>query len=376
MWAVSARYLQAVRTSHAIVSTAVHRDPFTGILTPLPIEDGQVVEDSTSAPRRVLTLTVPPTEGLWDVLSAPGGEITVTKAVRFIDGKLEVVPQGVFIVDQDAIDYRPDGTTQCTCPDRWLKVQRNRFSIARSSIPSNTVWQEIKRLVEGGFPNGTFPGWAQLDQSATGKVGPLIYDDGDRAAAAAKMASDHSLQVFFNREGKAVLRPTPVLTDNSTPVFTIDDGGVQVSASRTRDMSTVRNAVVVTSSATDIVLAPQVVENNNPDDRLSTAGPLGFVPAYYDSPLFRTTAQMYATGQTQLRLQLGVAQQLSLESAPNDALDADDVIQVNLPRIDRTTPRPIELHILDTVTTPLLAANTQAHQTRSTRPPSTTEGSS
>lgn len=378
MYPVSARYLAAKRTAHTVIPSAVHVDPFTGAGTSLPIVDGAVTIDSTAKIRRTLALAVPNTQALWDILAVPGGEITVTKATRFIDGVTETVPLGVFIVDQDTIGYGTGDTITLTCPDRWLKVQRGRFGVTRSSVKTNTVAQEITRLMQGAWGGGyPFPGWASTTATVGTKVGPLLWDDGDREKAILDLCTAHSLEVFFDATGLAVLRPVPILTTNSIPVWTVDagEGGVQISASRSRDLSTVRNAIVVTSSATDLHLAPQEVKNVDPADPLSTLGPLGYVPGYFASPVLRTTAQMLAAGKTLLRSKLGVAQQVTLEAAPNDALDAEDVILVRLPRIDRTTTRPDELHMLDSLTVPLSVTGTQPMQTRSTRPPSDAEGS-
>jgi len=79
------------------------------------------------------------------------------------------------VVDQDAMGYGPGDSITLTCPDRSLIVQRNRFGVARSSVPGNKVWQEIQRLVEGAWPNAVFPfpGWSQLDTSASAKVPAL-----------------------------------------------------------------------------------------------------------------------------------------------------------------------------------------------------------
>jgi hypothetical protein len=326
-------------------------------------------------------LTLPPTQRLYDALAAPGGEITVTQTIRYIDSSTETVPLGVFVVDQDQIGYAPGDTLTLTCPDRWVIVQRNRFSAsARSSVPSNTHYQEIQRLVEGAWPNVAypFPGWASLDTTATTKVGPLLWADGARDAAVTGLAGSVALEVFFDQQGKAVLRPVPVLTATSPSVWTVNPGdqGVMIGANRSRDRSRTRNAVIVTTSATDIILAPGEKKNTTSSDPLSVVGPLGYVPFYYSSPTIRNATQRDAVAVSLLSKQLGVAKQLTLEAAVNGALDASDVISVPLPRTDESLPRPVELHIIDSGTVPLLPTGTQTLQTRSTRPTSDDSGGS
>jgi kumamolisin len=377
MQARTARFDTAVRNSQTKISTAVHQNLVTGDSTTLTIEDGSVTIDRTSAIRRTLTLTVPSTQATWDALDTVGGEITVTQGFKYTDNTIETVPLGVFVVDQDQIGYGPGDTIQLTCPDRWIKVQRNGFNAAsRASVPSNMAWQEIKRLVEGAWPGGTylFPGWAtgSPGTSATTKVGSLLWDDGNRESAINSIAADNSVEVFFDATGLAVLRPIPVLTSTSIPVWTVAAGqaGVMVSADRTRDRSSVRNAMIVTTSATDVTFNPVEVKNTTVGDPLNVAGPLGYVPMDISSSTLRNSAQAGAYGYTQLALNLGIAKQLSLEAVGNPAQDAEDVILVVLPKIDANTSRPNELHICDTVTTPLVPSGTQAISTRSTRPAS------
>lgn len=374
---VSARYLDAIRHSHAKVASAVHHNLVDDTDTTLAPKDGTVTVDVTSNVRRTLSLNVPTSEVTWDALDTEGGEITLTRSVRFTNGELEPVPLGVFIVDVDEIGYGPGDTITITAPDRWGKVQKNTLPPSgRASVPSNAAWQEIQRLVEGAWSMAyPFPGWSLLDESATTKVGALLWDDGNREAAILGLCTDNSLEVFFDASGLGVLRPIPVLDDDSIPVWTVDAGtaGVMISADRSRDRTRVSNAIIVSTAATDVTFPPQEVKDTTSGDPLAVAGPLGYMATEYSSPSLRNSAQARAAGRTMLARTLGVAKQLSLESVQNDALDARDVISVILPKIDRNTERPTELHIIDTITIPLAPSGTQQIATRSTRP--STDGS-
>lgn len=376
MYAVSAKYLAALRTSRTVITTATHRDPFTAVQTVLQIEAGSsVTVDVTAMVRRTLNLNLPSLQSTYDILSVPGGEITVTQGIRFIDGTVETVPLGVFCVDQERMNYRPDGQITLTAPDRYLQVQRNRFGLSRSSTASNTGSQEIKRLVEAAWPNGgfPFPGWAASNPylGATTKVGSVVWDTGDRAAAIEEIAKANSLDFRFNASGLAELQPIPILTQASTPAWTVDAGvsGVMLDGDRTRDMTSFGNAVIVSSSATDVIVVPQEVKNVHavPGDPLSTLGPLGYRPRYYTSPYIRNSAQAIAAGKTILQKVLSIAQQLSLTAVPNAALDGWDVIDVILPKGDFGTVRPTERHMIESLTVPLTPEGAQSITLRSTR---------
>lgn len=371
MWPVSADFLLAVRYPYDRGARATHRNPVTGILTDLPIEDGQVTVDATSRVRRTLNLTCPPQQGLWDVLDAAGGEITVTQTVRFPNHTYQSVPLGVFPVDQDRIGYGPGDTIQLTCPDRWARIQRGGFTLNRASVPTNMGWQEIQRLVEGAWTGSVpFPGWGQLDTTATTPVGTLFWSDGSRETAITQIADANSLEVFFDPAGLAVLRRIPTLTSSSLPVWTVNEGdnGVLVGADRSRDRSALRNALVVSTSATDVYFPPVLVQNSTTSDPLSVHGPLGTVPEDYSNSAIRNSDQATVAGRARLAVTLGEAKQLSMEITGNPALDARDVVSVVLPNTDANLPRPVELHILDTVTHPLTPQGTQTARTRSTRP--------
>lgn len=377
------RYFDAIRRSHKKALSVVHNNLVTATTTTLcdetgagpGVEDGQVTIDATSNVRRALDLTLPTSETTWNTLDTVGGELTVKRAVIFDEGGIEWCNLGVFIVDQDQIGYGPGDTVQITgAPDRWGKVQKNGLPPdQRASVPSNKVWQEIQRLVEGAWSvDFPFPGWAQLDKSATDKVGSLLYDGGQsgRESAILQFCKDNALEVFFDATGLAVLRPIPQLTDASVSVWTVDAGvaGVLLGADRTRDRTKVANAIIVTTSATDVVFDPVEVKNTTSGDPLSVNGPLGYQPMEYSSPTLRNSAQAKKAGLALLNKTLGVAKQLSLSAVQNDALDAGDVITALLPKIDRNTARPSEVHIIDTITVPLAPSGEQELATRSTRP--------
>jgi hypothetical protein len=372
--------LQQVLTSSSQTRYPVvtHRNPFTAAVTTIPIVDGTVSVDVNSNVRRVLDLTLAPLQSTFDLLSVPGGELTVSLTYRFIDTTTETVPLGIFCVNTQSMGYRPDGSITLKCPDRWWRIQSNEFGVSRSSVASNAGWQEVKRLVEAAWPNVAypFPGWASTgvtnpDQSATTKVGSLVWDDGSRENAIMAILKANNLDCYFDVNGLAVLRPIPTLTTGSVPVWTIKPGttGILKDANRTRDLTTVHNVIAITSSASDIIIAGREVANTRSPatDPLSSLGPLGRVVFNYASPLLRNAAQMDAAGKTLLNKQLTVQQQLTATSTPNPALDAYDVADIYFPLGDFGTVRPSERHILDSVTVPLMPSGDQSIGFRATR---------
>jgi hypothetical protein len=293
---------------------------------------------------------------------------------QYTDHSVETFPVGVFQITQSSLGYGSDGLISLTCPDRWWKIQTNRFGLDRSSIPSNPIWAEIQRLVEGAWPPGgpPFPGWALMDKSATAKVGPLVWTDGSRENAILQLAQTGGVEVFFDATGRAVMRKKVTLTVATTPVYRVDADTVDavfINGTLTADLTLMRNAVIVTSSASDLVLTPVEVKNSNPSDPLSTVGPLGYVPVYYSSPLIRNPAQATAAGRSILARQLASNTQLQLTCAPNLALDAGDVIDVVLPPVDPGAIRQTQRSVIESVTLPLTPKGApQQITTQATRP--------
>jgi hypothetical protein len=176
--------------------------------------------------------------------------------------------------------------------------------------------------------------------------------------------------VFFDRNGQAVLRPVPVLTPTSTPVWTVDAGasGVMVAAQRVTDWSNTRNVILVSTSATDVVFDPVECKDTTFGDPLDVTGTLGYVPEEWTSPTLRNSDQARAAGLTRLRKRLGSGQTVSLSAVQNPTLDSEDVVGIQYPQIDPNVSPLTDAQILDSVTHPLKYDATQDMQTRSTRP--------
>lgn len=382
MWPdITSRYLEAIRYDHAKYTRVVYSDPVAGATTTLAdtsagdryaqILDGSVTVDATSNVRRTLNLTLAGLEATWDILDTVNGELTVTRGVRYTDGTVEWVPLGVFRVTQDALNYGSSKTLTITsAPDRWGRVQRATLPpTGRASVPSNTAWQEVQRLVEGAWSTGaaTFPGWSNLDTTATTKAGLQLWDSGDREAAILPFLTANAVECFFDASGLAVLQPVPQLSNDSTPIWTIDAGvtGVLIDADRTRDRSRAYNVVIVSTNRTDVIFAPVEVENTDPADPLSVPN-AGYQAIEVSLPVYNS-GQARTAGLAILNKSVGIAKQLSMQALHNDALEAGDVVDVILPKTDANLPRPSELHILDVLTIPLTPTPMEL-QTRSTVP--------
>lgn len=372
MWPVSAKFKDSVIVPHDRVASATFTDLVTNTSTALDVVEGSVTEDGTSSKvRRSLSLTLPNEPSTWELLDTPAGEITVVSTMLYVDHTTEDVPLGVFRLDQDQMGYAAGGQLSLSCPDRWQVIARSRLPFgARSSVASNPVWEEIQRLVEGAFPGTSFPGWAQLDTSASQKTGYLLWDDGDREAALAGdngLVTANGLELFFDRQGMAVLRKLPTVTAATLPVATIAAGasGSMIDANRTRDRSQFFNAIEVSTNLSDVTFLPVTVANTDHSDPLSIYGPLGQVAEQWSGP-FRSSVQAQAAGRARLVLRLQNAETPAVSQIPNVALDAWDAVEIVYPPSDPSLPPAGTVRAIATISHPLSLDGAQDIQSRST----------
>lgn len=359
MFAVTSKFLEAIRSSHTALTRVEVWNGGTLLVPDLAYEDGEVtVDGTTGGVRRSLSLTCADDGAgvLWDLLAPVGTEIVPYRGVRYIDGATEWVPLGVFGIDSQRVSYGVDGRIQLTAPDRWARLQRARF-LSPTTTNGNAV-AEALRLAKLAV---NVAAMNQTTSSATTKA--QVWDL-DRAQAISELVKSAAAELFFDVDGSYVARDLPRLTNR--PVWTVDAGmsGVLVSADRSRDRARTYNVIVASYGGVDgaAPYAPQLASDNDPTSPTYVGGPFGQVPDFYVSPLLTTAAQALAAAKAILSRTSGLAAQVSLESAVNPALDAGDVISVVLP--DQTTER----HLIDTVTIPLDVATPQRITTRSTRP--------
>lgn len=343
------------------------------------------VDGSTPGVRRTLSLTLPQQSGLFDALSQTGVTLRPYSAIRYLNGAVESVPQGVFDWDGLSMGYASNGTIQVTGPDWWQRIANAKFLSPRQVGGGGVTAQSVI----GTLLLEVLPGSVAVSDISTGSYAvPVQTEDSDRAGLIQSIAKAASLDVYFDRDGGPVIRDVPVL-DEAAVVWTCDVGasGVLIGASRTRNKQGVYNMVVVSGGGASgsAPFTPQVVwdaDSASPTYAgpgtgagdvgtapvASSAGPFGQRPTTYSSSLIGSASQAQAVGNTILGRVRGLNAQLSLTQVPHPGLDDGDTIQANLPSDTRMQTGPIEFHLIDALTHPLVPhRNAQPIATRSTQ---------
>jgi len=363
VYPVSSAFLAALRASHvAVVRVDAYRAGAL-IASDLPVAEGSVGVDASSAVRRQLDLSIadptlaPSASDTTGPLTPYGTELYVRRGIRFPDGTTEWVPLGYFSIQSVNADLRGD-VVKVTGVDRSRRVADAKFLTPAQSVTSNNVPTEIARLITGAIPGAVV-------NNLTGSTAstPVLTWDNDRWAAIADLAASIGAEVFVNADGQFVIRPIPAITGPVAWYVDVGAQGVLVKAERQISREATYNVVVAGAERVDnLPPLEATVQDNDPASPTYVSGPFGQVPYFYFNNGITTAAQATATAQGLLDRVRGLARTVSLESVPNPALGAGDVIQVVYP--DGTYER----HVVDSLTIPLGPDGSMPIGTRSTNP--------
>jgi hypothetical protein len=324
MYPVSARFLEAVKRSHEIV-TAV--DVYSGgalIVKGQPVAAGSVTVDAKSRVRRTCDLTlavVDAPQDLTDPLMPNGAEVVLYRGVQFSPGDAEWCPMGVFRVDSVTVS-RPTLSVQLRGSDRGILIQDDRFLIPQD-VTGSSCKAEIRHLVTQTLPSVTFVDTAKRDLA----MWDAVTWERERWDAIDKLAGAINAECFFDHEGRFVMAPEP---DRGDPaVFSVEAGRTLISTKTdiTR-LSTYNAVVVVGDQAGEDPITPQVAYDTDPASVTRWDGPFGHRPMFYSSQFIRTEAQALAAAQSRLVKVVGLPRSLDFTAVPNPALDAGDVVEV------------------------------------------------
>lgn len=359
MYAVSAAFLTALRASHKVTTRL---DSYTyggGLLaSDLRVSDGRVSVDASSDVRRTIEATIAADASLnvATVLSAYTTELRAWRGVVFPDGTSESVPLGRFRVDE--VSVAADGTVKVRGPDRSKRVIDSRFTSPVQSVTSNSVVQEITRLVTTADATLTVS-----DRTGATTSTPSVLWDRDRWAAIDELAAAIGADIFFDADGVAVIALAPAVTDPVAWAVDAGESGVMIDFEAATSRDRTYNAVIATGERSDgTTPVRSMVTDSDPASPTYWSGPFGHVPRFYSSPLLTTTGQATAAARKILDRTRALNRQVRLSCICNPALDAGDVVTIRYP--DST----FERHVVDSLTVPLDVASDMSLQTRSTQP--------
>ena len=364
---VSARYLAAVRDSHEAVTRVRFVTPGQEGVTPTGVElkltSGALTLDANAVTRTYGSLTLAePWSDDGTGIAPYGQELYVERAIVYGNGQREFVGLGYLrIVGVEQPDA-PLGELQVEVQDRMSAIVDGRLLAPVQYLPTELLGDIVESLVTEVLPGQSIE-WDDADELTA--VGRVVVCEEDRYGFLNELVTSLGKVWFFDHRGVLVVRDPP---DALTPVSVVDAGrgGVLATASRGLSRAGVFNAVKATGEAFDDALPVFAVAYDlNPASRTYWEGPFGKVPRFYSSPFITTTAQALKAAENLLAGSLGLPYSVDFSMVPNVALEPLDPVQLVYPPDLTKHPRVRrEVHVIDTLSVPLVGASTMRATTR------------
>ncbi|MFB7823875.1 DUF5047 domain-containing protein [Streptomyces hydrogenans] len=334
MYAVTPKFLTALTTSHQIVVTVDAY--YAGVLTraDLPVAEGSVTVDRGSRTRRSLSLTVADPGLLpWDptdTLATYGQELVVKRGIRYPNGAEEVVPLGTFRITEPAGDtlYGPVTLTGTTAE---ADIMDDRFQVPTSTRGYGGAFTALDALIHQTLPSATVVNLTAGTRNPS--VAVADWDAGaDRWDAVVQLATAMQAEVFVDAVGRFVVVDRPnVLTGPVVWDIAEGEGGALISSARQMSRTNVFNAVQATGENAASGSAPvsAVAKDTDPSSPTRWGGPFGKVTKSISSPLWTTVGICQSVANFALLDAIAPNISTSIDSLPNPALEAGDIIRVS-----------------------------------------------
>jgi hypothetical protein len=330
MYPVSDRFLKTILEDHAPI-TEVVLFRTDGRVDRLDHTGGSVSVDRGAQCRRTCTVTsadtslIPRTAA--DKVSVYGARLRISRGVQYSDGTQELVPVGVFRVDEVSGDI-DEGPVTISGKSLECVIQDDKFTAPYRA--SGTAVGAITSLIQRTISDAIV-----VSTATDAAIGPRTWDiEGDPWAAVLELAAAIGASVYCDPDGEFVVAELPDLS-TATPAWSIDagEGGAYVQASRGMTADKVYNGVSARGENTETNVAPvsALVVDNDPGSPTYWSGPFGHRPMFYSSSTLTTTAACTAAATLLLRSATAPNASADISSLPNPALEAGDVLRVTYP---------------------------------------------
>lgn len=331
MWAVSDRFLAAVQGSHAMstrVSVLDQGEPVEGF-EDLPVVAGEVTRDSTAVNYGRLSGFQIASEAMAPrVPSSPlgpaGFELFVERGIHFPDGTTEMVPLGVFGIQDSDVDWI-DLTTGIDAVDRSQRVSDAKFEVDYTPTEGVDQSLNVAAIVADVFPDIAY----DLEDPSELVPAGLVYEaEEDRWDIVQDICTSTGFEAFFDGLGRLVFR-RELDARSVDPMLVVSDTTVIVSGSTRWSRRPSHNKAIVTGTNTEFdVTYRGVAVDNSPTSPSYYSGRFGPKPFFHFSPHVVSNASAVNAAKAILRAKQGVAMSLDFSLVPNPALEPGDVVVV------------------------------------------------
>jgi hypothetical protein len=344
VWAggLDAQYRDALTRPHTVYNRVDVLDRQGNVLlSDLPFIDGSVRATLNSRVARVLSLSVDrswfplQTSGSVDtggLLTPFGNRLRAYRGITYGDGSVVSFPAFYGRIEQ--VQMARNGTVSLSAVDLAADVVDAQFENPQSSIPTNSISTEFRRLVTDALSDAVF-GTSDL----TGVLIPPLAWQSDRAQALDDMSATVAMLWYPLADGSFVQRFVPWTNAGQVAQVTLSDGtgaapGVfnsvadwTITVSRTG----VYNSVVFTSERQDgtapVYAVVRDVTDGSPTNYL---GNFGRKPLLIQNQAALTQSQCLAAAQSALRAATAITQTWDPVSiVPDASLELGDLLAMN-----------------------------------------------
>jgi hypothetical protein len=352
----SDRFDRMMRRSHTLatsVDVLFNRVP---VVRDLRVISGSVTFDRTAAIMGSCSVTfAEPTRlptGPTSPLTPYGYELAIRRGVRYADGTVELLALGIFPVQTSGVAGALVASLRGEDRARLVSdaLLEDDYAIAAGTNYVTAIVALIDHAV---------PGLVGVTTPTTFTTPALVFEAGaDPWAKAVDMARSIGMWLYFDGDGRYVLRPEPSLT-GAQPVWTFDDGasGVLLDAAVDLDRGPAFNRVIVSGENTTTGLVRGVATDTT--SAIAYTSGFGRKPRFIKSELVTTTAQADAMAAAEIAGTRGISRSVKIDAVPHPGIEPGDVV-----RIRETELGFDAVHLIDKLTIGLGPADKLSVQMR------------
>lgn len=370
MYAVSDRFLTALRHSHTIATRLDVTRPDGTVLETVDATGGEVTVDTRRSVRRECSFAIPATAralipaAAGDLLSPlSGNELRPYRGIDYGDGTSELVPLGVFPIRSSPPSLGEDGVVTVTVggQDRSSTVTRNRWERVFVIAAGTSLEDAIAAVLADRAP--MYP----VNFRRTGITVPAttfgLEVDNDPWSDARSLATAAGYDLFYDVTGTAVLvQPADPVTAAPVIAYANDTEAVITSASKVWDAENAFNGCIAIGEGTGVGTPVRAeVWDDDPASPTYRLGAYGRYPEFIVSPLITNAGQAQAAATAQFARRRGVGQSVSWRQLVNAAHEGGDPVAFTQTRLRITSPLTV---VLDAFTVPWTAEATMNAEAR------------
>lgn len=339
---LDAQYRDALARPHTVYNRVDVLDRHGNILqSDLPFIDGSVRATLNSRVARVLTLSVDRSwfpllgNGSFDsggLLTPFGNRLAAYRGILYGDGSHVLFPAFYGRIEQ--VQMTRAGSVSLAANDLAADVVDAQFESPESSVPTNTISVEFRRLVQEALGDAKF---GRSDLTGV-KIPPVVWQN-DRAQALDDMSATAAMLWYPLADGSFVQRFTPWTNPGQVAQVSLSDGtnaapGVNNAIADwtiTVSRSGVYNSVVFASERQDGT--PPVFAVVRDTDQTSPTyylGNFGRKPLLIQNQTALTQSQCRSAAQSQLSAATAITQAWDPVSiTPDASLELGDLITMD-----------------------------------------------